>query len=121
MKDQPVDWNRKFEEKKKSSDRVQETHSTRFLIFCPKQGVQWRVADDAEDQDRSAQHKPGPLRPTLVGAPQAPTRQTRARHNIQKTRHSRYIRLCRHGLPFLVKLPGVMHLSRRFALHRAFA
>src|SRR5882672_768378 len=99
MKDQPVDRNRELYEKKKSSDRVEETHSTPLLIFRPQPCVQRRVADDAEDQDHSAEQKPGPLGPTLVGAPQPPTRQSRTGHNVEKTRHSRYIWLCRHGLP----------------------
>ena len=100
MEDEPVDRNREFNKKKKPGDRLEETHSTRFLIFRAKQCVQRRVTDDAEYEDHSTRQKPCPLRPTLVGAPQAPTRQTRAGHNVEKTRHSRYIRLCRHALAF---------------------
>jgi hypothetical protein len=100
MEDQPVDRNREFNKKKKSGDRLEETHSTHFLIIRPKQCMQRRVTDNAEYKGHTAQDEPGPLRPTLVGAPQAPARQSRASHNIEKTRHSRYIGLRPHARPF---------------------
>jgi hypothetical protein len=69
MENQPVDRDWEFEEKEKSGKRMQETHSTRFLIFCSKPSVQRRIPDQAEHQDDSAKQQPGPLRPSMVGAP----------------------------------------------------
>jgi hypothetical protein len=77
---------------------VEKTHLTRFLMFFREQGMQRRVADHTEDQQRPSQDEPGTLCPTLVRAPQSPARHGSARHHIQKTRHTRNIRLRRHLL-----------------------
>ena len=45
MENQPVDWNRQFDEEKKSGNRAQETHSFYFLIILLEPCVQRRVAD----------------------------------------------------------------------------
>src|SRR6202162_4521590 len=96
VKDQPVDWNRQFKEKNKSGDGMEETHSIRFLMFLQKPCVQRRVADQAENQNRSSRREPRPLRPTLVRAPQSPACQGSARHEKKKARHPRNVRLRCH-------------------------
>src|ERR1700719_4299631 len=102
MDDQPIDRNRKLKEEDKSGNRAEETHSIRFLNFLLKPCMQRRIPDQAQNQCRAPEYEPGPLRPPLVRAPQAPTRHSRARRNVEKTRHARDIRFRWHLLTSLV-------------------
>src|SRR5579871_139700 len=118
VKNQPVDGDRQFEEKNESGDTVEETHSNCFRGLFYEERVQRRVADQAQNQKRTAQREPGPLGPALVSAPQSPAHYCRARYHIEQARHSSYVWLRGHYSPRTLVISGGRHLIRCFACGR---